>query len=106
MMLQSFTFPVTSPPTPFTVENLLPFLHPLTSKWLSLGEALSLDEDWLDEIFTNNGTDEGCLQEMLELYMRNCDFDHNWEEMVSILRKAEEETIAAKIEDLHIKPCK
>ena len=32
------------------------------------GEALSLDKDRLDEIYTNNETDEACLEEMLELY--------------------------------------
>ena len=56
-------------PKPVTLEHLLPELLPLASKWQSLGEALSLDEDQLDEIFINNETDEACLEVMLEQYM-------------------------------------
>ena len=55
------------------MEHLQPELLPHASKWQSLGEALSLDEDRLDEIYTNNETDEACLQEMLELYLARPD---------------------------------
>ena len=58
-----------STPKPVTLKQLLPELLPPASMWQSLGETLSLDEDRLDEIFTNNKIDEACLQEMLELYM-------------------------------------
>ena len=35
----------------------------------------------MDEIFTNNETDEDCLQAMLEFYFKNSDYDHSWEEI-------------------------
>ena len=57
-----------------------------------MGEALSLDEDRLDEIFTNNETDEGCLQEMLEVHMARPDLNHSWEEIQEILKKIGEES--------------
>ena len=77
-------------PIPFTLEHLLPELLPLASKWQSLGEALSLDDDRLDEIFTNNETDDACLQEMLELYMIRPDLDHSWEEVQEAVKKIRE----------------
>ena len=75
---------------PFTLEHLLPELMAVASKWLSLGEALSLDEDRLDEIFTNNETDEACLQDMLEVYMARADLGHSWEEIQAALEKIED----------------
>ena len=75
---------------PFTVENIFPRLLSLASKWLALGEALSLDEDCLDEIFTNNDTDEACLHVMLEFYMKRSDLKHSWEEIREAMRKVEE----------------
>ena len=60
---------------------------PYASKWQSLGLALSLDDDRLDEIFTNNETDEARLQEMLELYMMRSDHSHSWEEIEAALER-------------------
>ena len=51
------------------MEHILPQLVGVAPKWKSLGEALSLDEDILDEIYTNNETDEDCLRDMLERYL-------------------------------------
>ena len=62
----------------------------LASKWQSLGEALSLDEDRLDEIFTNNETNEACLSVMLEVYMMRSDLKHSWEEIEEAVKKARE----------------
>ena len=45
-------------------------------KWKSFGEDLSLDEDILDEIDTNNETDEDCLRDMLERCMMRFDLKH------------------------------
>ena len=70
-----------------TVESLLSHLLPYASKWQSLGGALSLDEDRLDEIYTNNETEEACLQVMIELYMMRTDLDHSWEEIESAVKK-------------------
>ena len=73
-------------PIPFTLEHLLSKLLPHASKWQSLGEALSLDDDRLDEIYTNNETDEACLQEMLEVYVARSDLNHNWDEIQEAIK--------------------
>ena len=78
-------------PKPVTLEHLLPELLPCASKWQSLGAALSLDEDQLDEIFTNNETDEACLEVMLEQYMARSCFNHSWEEIQKALKQIGEE---------------
>ena len=74
---------------PITTDRLFPFLLPHASKWQSLGLALSLDDDRLDEVFTNNEKEEDCLREMLELYMMRSDLDHSWEEIQAALEKTE-----------------
>lgn len=74
---------------PFDLEHLLPQLMRLQMdpKWQSLGKALSLNEDCLDEILTNNETDETRLSEMLEVYMMRPDMKHSWEEMEEAVKK-------------------
>jgi len=42
----------------------------VTAKWQELGEALGMDEDLLDEIFTNNVTDDECLRAALEQWLQ------------------------------------
>ena len=79
--------------TPFTLEYLLPKLMGVVSKWQSLEKALSLDEDLLDEIFTNNERDEACLQVMLEHYLMRSDMNHSWEEIDTALKRISEEEI-------------
>ena len=54
---------------------------------------MSLDEDHLDEIFTNNDREEDCLHEMLKLYMARSDFNHSWEEIQEALKKIGEESV-------------
>ena len=101
-----FILSVPLTPAPCTVENLLPLLYPIASKWQSLGEALSLDEDDLDIIDTNNETNEACLQDMLEFYVKKSDSQYTWEKMATALKEMDQVTIAEKIQGLHIEPCK
>ena len=89
--------------TPFTLEHLLPELMGVASKWQSLGKALSLDKDLLDEIFTNNERDEACLQEMLEHYLMRSDMNHNWEEIDTALKRISQEETAAPTGILHVR---
>ena len=98
-------FPVPSLPAPCTVEILVPLLLSLASKWWSLGEALSLDEDDLDMINTNNETDEACLQDMLEFYVEKSNSQCTWEKVATALRTISQEMLAEKIQGLHIEPC-
>ena len=88
------------------MENLLPLLRSIASKWHSLGEALSLGEDRLDEIFTNNETDEACLRDILEFCDEQSDSQYTWEEIVAVLIKIGQKEIAEKIQGLHVEPCK
>ena len=46
-----------------------------------------MDEDCLDEIFTNNETDEACLREMLVVYMMRSDKKHSCEEIHEAIKK-------------------
>jgi hypothetical protein len=81
-----------------TVQRLNCRLSPLSSKWQSLGKALSLDEARLDEIFTNNETDEACLVEMLKLYMMRSGRNHSWEEIEAAEEKVRKELLKEQAE--------
>jgi hypothetical protein len=87
------------------VEILLPLLHSIASKWWSLGEALSIDEDDLDIINTNNEIDEACLQSMLEFHEEKSS-QHTWEVMAMALKQIDQEGLAEKIYGLYVEPCK
>ena len=63
----------------------------MVSKWKEIGEALRFDEDHLDEIFTNNETDEDCLQAMIEFYFEKSDYDRIWEEIDRAIKIAKKE---------------
>ena len=81
--------------TPFTVPNIFSVLQPVAPNWKKLGEALSVDEDDIDEIYTNNETDEDCLHELIERFIV---VHHNWEDVATALRKKDKETL--------VLPCK
>ena len=56
-----------------------------------MGKALSLDEDILDEIYTNNETDEDCLRDMLERRLMRTDLKLSWEEINEALASIEKD---------------
>ena len=91
--------------TQLTLGSLYAKLLPICSKWMKLGNAMSLPEELLDEIDTNNEQDEDCLQEMLEYYMQNCDQEHTWEEISSFLKLIDEEQLADNICSIYDQPC-
>ena len=56
---------------PLTLETVFTELHPtVVEQWQKLGELLAMDEDLLDEIFTNNETNEDCLKAVLEVWLQ------------------------------------
>ena len=91
-------------PTPFTIENILPFLVSIASKWLKLGKVLNLSEKRLDDITTTE-SDEICLRQMLEVYMMRSDLCPSWVKLVAVLKKIGEERLANRINTLHVYPC-
>ena len=62
-------------------------LQSLSSKWYSLGEALSLKESLLDDILADNGSDDDCLEDMLNFYKKRSDLKHTWEEIEVAMMK-------------------
>ena len=85
------------------LPNLVSVLQPVASKWKKLGEAMSIDEDDVDEIYTKNEMDEDCLHELIERFIV---VHHSWEDVVAALRKIDEETLADETHKLHVLPCK
>ena len=62
-------------------------LHPTaTDKWKKLGELLRIDEDLLDEIFTNNETDEECLKAVLEVWLQKST-NLTWRDVTHALKR-------------------
>ena len=89
-------------PTPFTIPNIVSVLQPMAPKWKKLGEALSVDEDDVDEIYTKNEMDEDCLHELIERFIV---VHHNWEDVATALRKIDEEMLAGETHKCHVLPC-
>lgn len=69
-----------------TLDQLFSQLMGVAYRWKSLGEALLLDEGILNEIYTNNETDEGCLHDMLERYMVRSESNNIQDEIDGALR--------------------
>ena len=68
-------------------------LWPVSEKWKEIAEGLGMDEDLVDEIFTNNERDDGCLHDCVERWM---DWGPSWEKLGSALRAVGEEDLAEK----------
>lgn len=88
--------------TPVNFENLFDALHPaVTPKWKQLAEVLRVDEDLIDEIFTNNnGIDEECLKDILDVWLKKS--SPTWKGVADALQRIGEDQLA---ESLYVK-CK
>ena len=75
----------------------------MVTKWKEFGEALSVDEDDIDEIFTNNDTDESCLCDLLDRFVT---VHHNWVDVEGALRKMGEEHLAERASEHYVLPSK
>lgn len=98
--------PLPRGPIQFNLDMLLTELASLHHDWKELGAAMSFSEDLLDEIYTNNETDEGCFRDLLEYYMKKRDKKHSWAEIVSILKEIDVGDLADKLKDVYVCPCK
>ena len=73
-------------------------LHNVDNKWEDIAKALKIDEDRVDEIFTNNENDYLRLHELMEYYFMNVHFSHSWEEIVRVLTEiGEHDGLAGRI---------
>lgn len=73
----------------------------MNSKWQQLGEMLGIDEDQLDEIFTNHQRDEECLRDVLGTWFKKS-VNPTWRAVTDALQQIEEGQLA---ESLYLK-CK
>jgi len=71
----------------------------MDSKWQQLGEMLGMDEDLLDEIYTNHEMDEVCLRDMLETWFKKS-VSPTWRAVTDALQKIGESQLA---ESLYLK---
>ena len=67
----------------------------MTSKWQQLGVALGMDEDLVDEIWTNNnGIDEECLKNFLDMWVKK---SPTWNDVTNALQKIGEDELAGSL---------
>ena len=66
----------------------------MTPKWKQLGEVIGIDDDLLDEIFTNNERNEECLRAVLEVWMKK---SPTWRAVADSARKIGEEQLAGSL---------
>ena len=58
-------------------------LYVMAGRWKEIAGALGFDEDLIDEIDTNNETDEACLQDCVEKWVSR--MRPSWEQLSLII---------------------
>ena len=83
--------------TPVNFENLFDALDPaVTPKWKQLAEVVRVDEDLIDEIFTNNnGIDEECLKDILKVWLKKS--SPTWKSVADAVQKTGEDQLAESL---------
>jgi len=76
------------------LDILFSELYPMTPKWKQLAEVIGIDEDLVDEIFTNNEGDEECLRAVLEVWMKK---SPTWTTVTDSLNKIGEDQLAGSL---------
>ena len=64
----------------------------VANQWSNLAGALEFDEDLIDEIHTNNETDEACLQNCMEAWVER--LGPSWKKLSRALREIGEKSLA------------
>ena len=67
-------------------------LYCVAGRWKMIASGLGFDEDLIDEIDTNNGMDEACLQDCVEKWVSK--LEPSWERLSLVLRDLGEESLA------------
>ena len=57
-------------------------LYSAAISWRDIAEGLGFVEDHIDEIYTNNETDVGCLRDVMEQWMR---LGPTWEKLALLI---------------------
>ena len=80
---------------PPTIEAVMNLLWGVAGRWREIARGLEFDEDHIEnEIFTNNSTDEACLQDCVEQWIAR--LQPSWEKLSHVLRDMGEEELAQK----------
>ena len=66
---------------------------PFSSKWYSFGLAIGLPKDILNHIKHHSDSDEECLIEVLDYWLRNHSSKPTWEEVTEAKRKVNSNSI-------------
>ena len=67
-------------------------LRGVAGRWKMIAEGLKFDEDFIDEIDTNNDMNEACLQHCVEIWVTKQ--QPSWEILSHVLRDLGEEELA------------
>ena len=67
-------------------------IYCVAGRWKMIASGLGFNEDLIDEIYTNNETDEACLQDCVEKWVSR--LEPSWERLSHVLRDLGEESLA------------
>ena len=70
----------------------MPLLWGLAGRWKEIVEGLEFDEDLIDEIDTNNDTDEGRLHHCVDIWVTK--LQPSWEKLSHVLKELGEVELA------------
>ena len=77
---------------PPTVETVMSLVSGVSSQWKVIAEGVGFGEDLIDEIDTNNDTDEACLQDCVEQWVSK--LDPTWQKLALVLTGMGQESLA------------
>ena len=76
------------------MEEVKSLLYDAAGQWKEIAAGLGFDEDMIDEIDTNNQTDELCLLHMVEIWVSR--LAPSWETLSLVLRDIGRNDLAQK----------
>ena len=96
LSFHNFCPPPSLPPFNPTVGDdvtaVMLLLGGIAGRWKMIASGLGFDEDLIDEIYTNNETDEACLQDCVEKWVSR--LGPSWERLSLVLGYLGEERLA------------
>ena len=77
-----------------TKEEVMSLLYEIADQWKIVANGLGMDEDWIDEIDTNNAVDILCLDNIVDVWIQR--MRPTWKKLSLVLRDIGRNDLADK----------
>ena len=77
-----------------TKDEVITLLYEIADQWKTVANSLGMDEDWIDEIDTNNAVDILCLDNIVDVWIQR--MGPTWKKLSLVLRDMGRNDLADK----------